>query len=81
MLSTSASYRFLPVEGVGLAPHVPDLQGETLPEQRCDCLYLSVAPINGMSSIYSMFSYNRVFLGITAIAALPDICLKIAGIR
>ena len=35
---------FLPVEGVGLAPHVPGLQGAPLPEKRLDSLHLGVAP-------------------------------------
>ena len=43
---------FLSVEGVGLAPHVPGLQGAPLPEKRHDSLHLGVAPVDGACVLY-----------------------------
>ena len=50
---------FLPVEGVGLAPHVPGLQGAPLPEKMHDQPWLGVAPIDGMSCVHYMFCTSR----------------------
>ena len=42
---------FLPVEEVGLTPHVPGLKGAPLPEIRHDSLHLGVLPVYGVSCV------------------------------
>ena len=41
---------------MGLAPHIPSLQGDTLVELWHQSHDLSIVPVDGVSSVHSMFS-------------------------
>jgi len=45
---------------MGLAPHIPSLQGDTLVELWHQSHDLSIIPVDGVFSVHSMFSNGRL---------------------